>query len=121
MQQSRYTHAKQLKRVRRCLRRLHTLLGRVIRDIEHKSQISSQEMEARLSELLKRAKCILEQKRQDKNKLYSVHAPEVECISKGKAHKRYEFGVKISVATTSKGGWHVGVMSCATIPTMGTR
>lgn len=44
--------------------------------------------------------------------MYSVHAPEVECLSKGKAHKRYELGVKASVATTSKGGWHVGAMSC---------
>ena len=34
--------------------------------------------------------------------------PEVECVSKGKAHKRYEFGCKVSVAATSKGGWFVG-------------
>jgi len=40
-----------------------------------------------------------------------VHAPEVECISKGKVHKRYEFGVKASIATTSKGGWHLGALS----------
>ena len=116
MQQSRYTHAKQMKRARRCQRKLHTILGRVIRDIERKSQSANQEMDARLSELLKLAKRIFEQKRQDKNKIYSVHAPEVECISKGKAHKRYEFGVKVSVATTSKGGWHVGAMSCAHNP-----
>ena len=51
------------------------------------------------------------QQRSDKNKIYSVHAPEVECISKGKVHKRYEFGVKASIATTRKGGWHVGAMS----------
>ena len=43
--------------------------------------------------------------------MYSVHAPEVECISKGKAHKRYEFGCKVSVAATSKGGWFVGAMA----------
>lgn len=116
MQQSRHSHARQMKRAGKCQRKLHTLLGRVIRDIERKSQSTGQEMEARLSELLKRAKRIFEQKRQDKNKLYSVHAPEVECISKGKAHKRYEFGVKVSVATTSQGGWHVGAMSCAHNP-----
>jgi IS5 family transposase len=51
------------------------------------------------------------QKQKDKNKLYSVHAPEVECISKGKAHKRYEFGCKVSVAATSKGGWFLGAMT----------
>ncbi len=47
----------------------------------------------------------------DKNKVYSVHAPEVECISKGKAHKRYEFGCKVSVAATSRGGWFLGAMA----------
>jgi len=46
---------------------------------------------------------IYHQKRKDKNKVYSVHASEVECISKGKSHKRYEFGCKVSVAATSKG------------------
>jgi transposase, IS5 family len=44
---------------------------------------------------------VLRQRREDKNKLYSLHAPEVECIGKGKAHARYEFGVKVSVATTN--------------------
>lgn len=52
---------------------------------------------------------MLTQKRSDKNKLYSLHAPEVECISKGKAHKKYEFGCKVSVATTSQDNWIVGV------------
>ena len=46
--------------------------------------------------------------RKDKNKIHSVNAPEVKCISKGKAHKRYEFGCKVSVAATSRGGWFVG-------------
>jgi len=54
---------------------------------------------------------IFHQKKKDKNKTYSVHAPEVECISKGKAHKRYEFGCKVSVAATSRGGWFVGAMA----------
>jgi transposase, IS5 family len=54
---------------------------------------------------------IHKQQRRDKNKVYSVHAPEVECISKGKAHKRYEFGCKVSVAATSKGGWFLGAMA----------
>lgn len=41
--------------------------------------------------------------------MYSVHAPEVECISKGKAHKKYEFGCKVSIVTTSQKGWVVGI------------
>ena len=52
---------------------------------------------------------LLVQERDSKHKIYSVHAPEVECIAKGKAHKRYEFGCKASVATTSKSNWIVGV------------
>ena len=58
--------------------------------------------------LIKTSNRILAQQRKDKNKVYSVHEPHVECISKGKAHKRYEFGCKVSVAATSQGGWFVG-------------
>ncbi len=57
------------------------------------------------------AKRLLKQKRTDKNNIYSVHAPETECIAKGKAHKRYEFGVKVSIATTNDSGCVVGMRS----------
>jgi len=57
------------------------------------------------------AKRLLAQQKQDRNKLYSLHAPEVECICKGKAHKRYEFGVKASIATTNKSNFVVGGMA----------
>lgn len=100
-QQSRYAHAKQFKRARRCTRKLRTILGRVIRDIERKSPDPSGET----GDLLALAKRLHLQRRHDKGKLYSVHAPEVECISKGKAHKRYEFGCKVALAVSSKGGW----------------
>jgi IS5 family transposase len=56
------------------------------------------------------AKRIENQERHDKNKVYSVHEPLVECIRKGKAHKRYEFGCKVSVASATRGGWFVGAM-----------
>ena len=100
-QQSRYAHARQWARARRCTRKLRTILGRVIRDIERKSPDPSEEM----GDLLALAKRLYLQKRHDKGKLYSIHAPEVECIAKGKAHKRYEFGGKVSLAVSSKGGW----------------
>ena len=103
-QQSRYAHARQMKRARKCTRTLRTYLGRVIRDIERKHPDADTE----LKELLNISKRIHQQQRHDKNKVYSVHAPEVECISKGKAHKRYEFGCKVALAATSKGGWIVG-------------
>lgn len=61
-----------------------------------------------LKSLLERGERILRQQRHDTQKLYSVHAPEVECIAKGKAHKPYEFGCKVVVVTTSKSNWVVG-------------
>jgi len=106
-QQSRYAHAKQIKRAKKCTRSLKTFLGRVIRDIERKCSKPDCAMDL----LLDVGTRIYQQKRNDKNKVYSVHAPEVECISKGKAHKRYEFGCKVSVAATSRGGWFLGAMA----------
>ena len=106
-QQSRYSHARQMKRAKKSTRKLRTYLGRVIRDIERKCLAPDDQ----LNQLLDISTKIFNQRRHDKNKVYSVHAPEVECISKGKAHKRYEFGCKVSVAATSKGGWFVGAMA----------
>jgi IS5 family transposase len=97
----RYSHARQMRRSNKELRRLRTYLGRVIRDIE-RNVVGSEELSDVFSEPLSLAQRILNQRRQDKNKVYSIHAPEVECISKGKAHKKYEFGCKVSVAATSK-------------------
>ncbi len=103
-QQSRYAHAKQMKRARRCTKKLRTYLGCVIRDIERKYPNPDSELKS----LLDIAARIRNQQKKDTNKIYSVHEPAVECISKGKAHKRYEFGCKVSVAATSRGGWFVG-------------
>ena len=105
--QSRYAHAQQMQRARQCTRKLKTYLGRVIRDIERNYQTP----DGPLRNLLEIGRKIFHQQRTDKNKTYSVHAPEVECISKGKAHKRYEFGCKVSVAATSRGGWFVGAQA----------
>lgn len=104
---SRYAHARQMKRARAATRKLRTQLGRVTREIERKVTVPSE----KLSKLLETAHRIHAQQRHDKNKVYSVHEPEVECIAKGKAGKPYEFGNKVSVAVTSKGGWFVGVKS----------
>jgi len=54
---------------------------------------------------------LLAQQKTDHGKLYALHAPEVECLAKGKAHKRYEFGVKVSVATTNREGLVIGMMA----------
>jgi len=105
--QSRYSHARQMKRAKACTRKLRNYLGRVLRDIER----NCPDPDRQLQSLMDIGTRIYHQKQKDKNKLYGVHAPEVECISKGKAHKRYEFGCKISVAATSKGGWFLGAMA----------
>jgi IS5 family transposase len=104
----RYAHAKQYRRMRRELKRLRTYLGRVYRDVGRKIA-GDGEQQARFARLLGLVERLLAQQPKDKNKLYSLHAPEVECISKGKAHRKYEFGCKVSVATTSKDNWIVGV------------
>jgi IS5 family transposase len=107
--QGRYAHARQMKRAAKMTRQLKTILGRVLRDIERKAgKLRGQIADEPLRELVAMAHRLLAQTRTGKNKLYSVHAPEVECICKGKVHKRYEFGCKASVATTSKSNWIVG-------------
>jgi IS5 family transposase len=106
-----YAHAKQFKRLRRVVKRQRTLLGIVLRDVRRKlSEATSGSTAARtrLDTLLERAERIRTQQRNDKNKLYAMHAPEVECIGKGKARKPYEFGVKASLAVTHKSGLMVG-------------
>lgn len=107
MQSSRYAHARQMKRARACTRKLKTQLGRVIREIERQAETPS----GKLAKLLETAHQIHLQQRHDKNKIYSVHEPEVECIAKGKAGRQYEFGNKVSVAVSSRGGWFVGARS----------
>src|ERR1051326_731058 len=103
--QGRYAHARQMRRARRETKRLRQYLGRVIRDIRRKCPRPA----PALKSLLERGERILRQQRHDSPKLYSVHAPEVECIAKGKAHQPYEFGCKVAIVTTSKSNWVVGV------------
>jgi IS5 family transposase len=95
----RYGHAKQFNRANRALKSLHTLLGRVLRDIVRKIK-GNPAQERAFARELSLARRVKEQRRGERGrKVYSLHAPEVECIGKGKAHKPYEFGVKVSVAT----------------------
>ena len=108
MKAGRYLHARQGKRAGREIKRLKTYLGRVYRDIVRKIE-NRKELGSFFAAELGLASRLLSQQRQDKNKLYSLHAPEVECIAKGKAHKKYEFGVKVSVATTNRDNFVVGI------------
>jgi len=105
--QSGYAQAQQFKRAQKQTRALKTYLGRVMRDIERKAAA----LDAELLDLLYLARRLLAQKRQDSNKLYSIHEPYVECISKGKVHKKYEFGCKVGVAVTAQKNWAVASLA----------
>jgi transposase, IS5 family len=101
MMAGRYAHAKQFKRHNRQLRLLRSRLGRIIRDTSRKIA-GHAELEAVFQWPLARANQIRSQKQRQRGwKLYSFHAPEVECIGKGKASAPYEFGVKASIVTTN--------------------
>ena len=110
--QGRYGHARQMKRAAKQTRKLKTYLGRVVRDIERKAL----DKDDALTGLLAMANRLLAQKKRDKNKLYSIHEPGVRCITKGKVHKRYEFGNKASFVTTSKNNWLVSAQSLSGNP-----
>jgi IS5 family transposase len=96
----RLMHVGQRKQAERWVRKLRTWTGRLTRDIERKT-VGEPDLVGARAFVLDRVKRLLAQKRDDKNKLYALHAPEVECIAKGKARTRYEFGVKVSIAVTN--------------------
>jgi IS5 family transposase len=118
-----YAHAKQFKRLARTVKRQRTILGVVMREVQRKLDAMKAPQDddtgpppggKAMSDLgvwLERAERVRTQKRNDKNKLYALHAPEVECISKGKARTPYEFGVKVSLTVTHKQGLMVGARS----------
>lgn len=115
----RYAHARQFNRAKRCLRSFKTYLGRVIRDITRKVKDEPELAAICARELMLAGRVHAQNKNLRRLRglpadadlrVFSLHAPEVECIGKGKAHRPYEFGVKVSVATTlnrSKGGQFV--------------
>jgi IS5 family transposase len=108
-----YAHAKQFRRLKKVLKRQRTILGVVMREAQRKIESSdlAPDHPKAVSDLmmwLERAERIRTQQRNDKNKLYALHAPEVECLAKGKARKPYEFGVKSAVVVSHKHGLMLG-------------
>ena len=106
-----YAHAKQRRRLRRVIKRQRTILGIVLRGVQRKlaSVADASPLSLhRLQVVMARAERIRTQQTKDKDKLYALHAPEVECLSKGKARHPYEFGVKASLAVTHRRGLVVG-------------
>ncbi|MET4399312.1 IS5 family transposase [Bradyrhizobium sp. F1.2.1] len=102
MMAGRYAHAKQFGRHQRQLRILRSRLGRIIRDIRRKIEGQPALEEAFALPLGRASQIRSQQQRQRGWKLYSFHAPEVECIGKGKASAPYEFGVKASIVTNNR-------------------
>ena len=102
------THPKRRKKANAAQRKLRTIAGRLVRELERKLPD-----EACISDL-ELFKKVLAQQRNSKNKIYSLHEPEVYCMSKGKAHKKYEYGCKASVVLTQKSGIIVGAMTFKT-------
>jgi IS5 family transposase len=98
-----YLHAQQMKRAKKEMKHFKTLVGRVTRDCE-RGVAGNELLESKFSKILEQSNHLLFRKRSDKNKLYSLHEPDVVCISKGKAHKRYEFGCKVSIGITHRKG-----------------
>lgn len=107
----RYAHAKQYKRMRKALRTLRSRVGRVMRDVQRQTGKVAENRRAGLEDLIAKTKRVMTQGQKDKGKLYALHAPEVDCISKGKARQPYEFGVKVSITTTHREGLVVGARS----------
>ena len=118
-----YAHAKQFRRLKKVVNRQRTILGIVMREVQRKIDVMAQALaegskplvepasRTALPELMKwmeRAERIRTQQKKDKKKLYALHAPEVECIGKGKARKPYEFGVKAAIVVSHKAGLMMG-------------
>jgi len=88
IQQRFRNHPKNKKKTYRADRKIKTIAGRLVRELERKLVAGRYTLDLDLF------KKVLAQKKQGSNKIYSLHEPEVQCISKGKEHKKYEFGLK---------------------------
>ena len=110
MQVGRYAHAKQFRRMRKALKKLKGYTGRVLRDLRRQLQdIPQGTFRERVLDKLWLIGRLLQQTPKSHGKIYALHEPEVDCISKGKARVRYEFGTKVSIATTIDEGFVVGM------------
>ena len=108
----RHAHARQFRRMRKVLRTLKGYTGRVLRDIGRKiGAVPDERLRTRIEQRMALVTRLLRQTPKAPNKIYALHEPEVDCISKGKARIRYEFGTKVSIATTLAGGIVVGMRS----------
>jgi IS5 family transposase len=99
-------HPKNKGKAYKADKRVKTIAGRLVRELERK--LSAGSFYQNDLELYKK---VLAQQKTDKQKIYSLHEPDVQCISKGKEHRKYEFGNKVSIAYTQTTGVIVGAKS----------
>lgn len=95
-------------KARKAAKKIKTIAGRQVRDLERKL---APDASARHNNALEIFKKVLAQKRSDSNKIYSLHEPQVKCYTKGKEHKKFEFGSKVSIMVTQNTGVIVGALS----------
>lgn len=98
-------HPRNFKKARKADRKVKTIAGRLVRELERKLPAGMYAAELALFNK------VLSQKRYDHHKIYSLHEPHVQCISKGKDHKKYEFGSKVSIVTTKNSGVIIGAIN----------
>src|SRR5690606_25415519 len=98
-------HPKNKSKARRADRKVKTIAGRLLRELER--NLPKESPYQTTAELFKQ---VLEQNKNSKHKIYSLHEPEVLCIAKGKEHKKYEFGNKVSIIQTQNTGVIVGAL-----------
>lgn len=101
-------HPRNYKKAIKAQRKLKTIAGRLMRDVERKLPA---DRFSRYSGLFKIFEQVMTQGRSSSGKVYSIHEPQVYCIGKGKDHKKYEFGAKASIAVTKDSGIIVGAVS----------
>ena len=112
---NRVAHARQLRRMNRQIKSLRTYLGRVVRDMERKTA-GSKDREQAFADELAMARRVRAPEQKGRNQRSRLQAPEIECIRKGKAHRRYEFGVQGSMATPHRSHFLLGGMALAGNP-----
>lgn len=105
MEQRFRNHPKNKGRARKADRKIKTIAGRLVRELERKLTPG---LHQSTLELFKK---VLAQKKSDSNKVYSLHEPHTQCMSKGKEHKKYEFGSKVSIITTKTTGVIIGAIN----------
>lgn len=99
---------KKRKAAYRAIRRIKSYAGKLLKELRRKITVEQNEIYEKRFEIFER---VLKQKRQDSNKIYSLHETHIYCIAKGKEHKKYEFGVKASIAVTKDSGIIIGAMT----------